>query len=271
MAITTMDGVVAGLAASQDISLFWASTSTTVGTYYNLNRIAGSAQGSAFTGVARTSGGGIPVDTATGYATITDAAAGKSLYIARLALVSTIAGNVAVYDRIYEASTFSGTVTGAQTITGFPTLPALRAPGNGDGLEIWLESHTAIGSTTSQISVQYTNSAGTSGRSTILESTTANFPVNRLQRLRLQDGDTGVQSIQSVTLASSTGTAGNFSVVLLERKCMIAMPIANVGTIMDFAALGLPQIQNDSALMFLHQSTTTTSGVITGSMNIISG
>lgn len=266
-----MDGVVAGLATTQDIPLYWTSATSAVGGFYNLNRIASNAQGSSAVATARGSGGHVPTDTPPGYQTLTDAASGKSLYVARLALVGTVICNVSLYDRIFAASGFSGTVTTAQAITAPPAIPALRAPGNGDGLEIWLESNTAIGSTTGNITVQYTNSSGVSGRSTVAEPTIASFPVGRLQRLRLADGDTGVQSIQSATLASTTGTAGDFSVLLLERKCMIPLMVANVAGVLDFADLGLPVIQNDSALMFVHQATTTSTGIILGSMNIISG
>lgn len=271
MAITNMDGIVAGLATSQDVPLFWANVATVAGGLYNLNRIPGNAHGSAAIATSRAAGGHIPTDVPPGYASIVDPAAGKSLYIARIALVGGSPGNVAVYDRVYAASGFLGTATGAQLIATPPALPANRAPNNGDGLEIWLESNTAIGSTTTNVTVQYTNSAGVTGRNTVAESTIASFPINRMQRLRLQDGDTGVQSIQSVSLVASTGAAGDFSVLLLERKCMLPITLANVGTVMDFADLGLPKIQSDSALQFINQANLGVTGAMFGSMNIIQG
>lgn len=273
MAITSMDQLVASLASNdQDFPIFWPSGTTVSGGFTNLNRlVTGSAYGQAAIPTVASSGGHTPLDTMVGYPVITAGGAGQVLYMARLAASSSVACSIMVYDRVWAASGFSGIVTTAQAVTGFPTLPAARAPNSGDGLEIWLESYTAIGGTAANVSVSYTNQAGTAGRTTVLEAITASFPAGRMQRLRLQDGDTGVQSIQSLTLSATTGTAGNFGVTLLERKCMVSLPAANIGTVMDFAALGLPDIQADAALQFVHLGTTTSTGVIMGSFNVVAG
>jgi hypothetical protein len=53
----------------------------------------------------------------------------------------------------------------------------------------------------------------------------------------LQAGDTGVESIESVTVTATTGTAGNFGVCLFKPLAMIslesatgAMPLDSVST-----------------------------------------
>jgi hypothetical protein len=267
-----MDALVASLtSADQDFSLWFPSITNVAGGFVNLARGAVTGFGQAAIPTVAGSGGHIPTDGNPGYPTISAPGGGQSLYIGRIEAAGTVTGTITVYDRVYAASGFVGNVITAQAITGMPTLPAARAPNDGEGLEIWLESYTAIGATASQVTVQYTNSAGTSGRNTVSEAITASFPVNRLQRLRYQDGDTGVQSVQSVTLSVSTGTAGNFGIVLLERKCTLPLTFANVSNVMDFAATGLPTVQADSALMFVSMSTATTTGNIIGTINIVAG
>jgi hypothetical protein len=271
MALTTMDALVSALAsADQDIMLYWPSGTTVAGGYTNLNRlVTGSAFGQAAIPTAASSGGHVPTDVPPGYATI-NAGAG-TLYIARMAASCATACTIMVYDRVWACSGFSGTSTTAQAVTTPVALPSLRAPGDGEGLEMWLESYTAIGATASNVTVSYTNSASVASRTTVQEAITASFPAGRVQRLRLQDGDTGVKSIQSLTLSANSGTAGNFGITLLERKCMIPLMTANIGNVMDFASLGLPEIQPDAALQFIHLGTTTTTGVIMGSFNIVAG
>jgi hypothetical protein len=61
--------------------------------------------------------------------------------------------------------------------------------------------------------------------------------VGLLIPIPLQAGDTGVRSIESVTVASTTGSAGNFGVCLFKPLSMIslesatgAMPLDSVST-----------------------------------------
>jgi hypothetical protein len=273
MSITILDGLVTAMGATNQDFAFYSGTLTDVaGGFINLARGGVTSFGQQAVATVIGSGGHNPVDATAGYPTIAAGAGGTTLYISRLDGFSTIAGTLLIYDRIWAASGFSGTTApGAQSVTGFPTLPAARAPGTGEGLEVWLESITAVGASASNVTVQYTNSAGTASRNTVSEAITASFPINRMQKLRLQDGDIGVQSVQSLTLSATTGTAGNFGLTLLKRKATLPLPVANTGYVMDFAALGLPTLQSDSALQFAYMSSTTTTGVIFANFSIISG
>jgi hypothetical protein len=139
-------------------------------------------------------------------------------------------GRLVLYDRLLHISGLSGTVTTAQTINGgsAATLSRHYQPAGGlvdDGNEIFLEVYTAVGATQVNATCSYTNSAGTSGRTTVATpfgGTTRNL-AQKLVRLPLQAGDTGVQSVTSVTLSASTLIAGNFGLVvahrLLEIEC----------------------------------------------------
>jgi len=272
MAITTMDGLVSAMGATnQDFAFYSPSQTNVAGGFVNLARAGVTSFGQAAVPTVAGSGGHVPTDGAAGYPTIAAGAGGTTLYISRLDGFSTIAGALLIFDRIYAASGFNGTLTSAQTITGMPSLPSARAPNSGEGLEIWLEDYTALGGSASNVTVQYTNSAGTASRNTVSEAITASFPVHRMQKLRLQDGDIGVQSIQSLTLSATTGTAGNFGVTLLKRKATLPIPLLNTGYVMDFAALGLPTVQSDSALQFVYMGSTTTTGIVFANFSVISG
>jgi len=269
MAITTMDGVVAGLSSSQNFSFFIPSATNVAGGYVNLARAVTTSFGQMAIPSAASAGGTLHVDTQLGFPAGTEPPGGLFSYLAKMNTISSVAGSIHLYDRVWSCTGFSGTVTTAQAVTSFPALT--RPDANGTGLGIWIECYTALGATASNITVQYTNSANVSGRNTVATAMITSIPANRMFPVPLQSGDTGVKSIQSVTLSSTTGTAGAFGVTLMKKVGSIFMPLANTGYNYDFAALGMPKIQDHSALNFIHQGTTTSSGVILGEMNVIQG
>jgi hypothetical protein len=78
--------------------------------------------------------------------------------------------------------------------------------------------------------------------------------------LPLASGDTGVKAVKTVTLAATTGTAGNFGVVIGHPLAYIGIGTAGVGGWRDFVTgmPGIPEILTDACLAFLWipQSTT---------------
>lgn len=129
-----------------------------------------------------------------------------------------------VVDLLNISGGLSGIVTAEQT-TGLPTAPLTRYPsGEGvfAGLIIW-----ASGGTVVTASINYTNQNGISERISPLaffsSSNGADRGVGRIFLMPLAFGDTGVQSVKSVTLSGSTGTAGNFGVILFKPLSMIAL------------------------------------------------
>ena len=269
MAIDTMDKLVAGLGASQQFTYFLPSATNVAGGWVNLARAVVTSFGQQAIPAAASAGGTLHDDSQLGFPTGQNPTPPALSYFAQWRAVSTVAGSLHMYDRVWSCTGFSGTVTTAQAVTGFPTLT--RPNANGTGLEIWIECYTATGATASNITVQYTNSAGVSGRKTVATAHITSMQANRMYQVPLQSGDTGVKSIQSVTLSASTGIAGAFGVTLMKRISSIAMPLVNIGTTLDFASLGMPQIQDNSALSFFHQGATTSSGIIMGQINFVQG
>jgi hypothetical protein len=109
------------------------------------------------------------------------------------------------------------------------------------------------------VTCSYTNSAGTSGRTATLDTNLSNVPARRLLPFRLAAGDTGVRSVQSVTIA--TAGVGTFNLVLLRRLATAYMPGTN-GQASDLAAgalaLGMPKLYSDSCLALMAIATSST-------------
>lgn len=173
-------------------------------------------------------------------------------------------GIVTLYDRLLHISGLSGTSISAQTVGGSLTRYASGSASVGN--QIWIEINTIIGTTGTTITASYTNQAGTSGRTTQaapIGATNAR-EAERMIPLPLQDGDTGVQEVASVTLAGTTGTAGDFGVVIVRPLSSISLQ--NVGAWTTDDAIsgmpGMPEILTDAclALMYLSGSATAMGG-----------
>ena len=269
MAITTMDQIAAGLAAAPVIDLFAPSATNVAAGFVNLQRAVVTSTGQMAVPAAASAGGTLHSAGQVGFRNLPDPVGGASRYLAQSALTFATAGSLWFYDRVWSCSGFSGIVATAQAVTSFPALT--RPDANGTNLEIWIECYTATGSTAANITVQYTNSDSVAGRSTVSTAHIVSMPANRMYRVPLQAGDTGVKSIQSVTLSATTGTAGSFGVTLMRKIAVTGTAIANVPVVNDFAALGMPLVQNGTALNAIHQATTTSSGVISGVLTFIDG
>lgn len=268
MAITTMDGVVNGLSVGRHTVFNSPSFTTASGGWTNSQRAAVTSFGQMAIPATAAAGGTLHGTSEVGFPNLPSPSGTR--YLAKIAMTSAQAGALHVYDRVWSCSGFSGTVTSAQPVTGFPTLT--RPDSNGTGLEIWIECYSATGgSTQANVAVQYTNSSGVSGRNTVSVTHISSMPANRLYPVILQSGDTGVRSIQSITISASTGSTGDLGVTLLKRIATIPLTSPNIPSALDFAACGMPIVLPNTAVNFIHQGTTTSSGTVLGSLVFIEG
>ena len=162
-------------------------------------------------------------------------------------------GNCIVCDRLSHQSGLSGIVTGAQT-TNLPTA-ALTRYTSGEGVMLGISIYSLIGTTGTTLTATYTNQAGIGSRvtPTVAFGATGFREVNRLLMLPLQSGDTGVRSVESVTIAGTTGAAGNFGVTLFKPLYVLCNDQANkvissAGFISGQSAGGIPKIELDACL-----------------------
>jgi hypothetical protein len=170
-----------------------------------------------------------------------------------------------LYDRLSHQSGLDGTVTTPQT-TNLPTA-ALTRYTSGDGVVIMVSIYLGVGATPTTITASYTNQAGTSGRTTeagVLGGPSFAGPGATI--LGLQAGDTGVRSVESVTLAGSTGSAGNFGVTLMKPLILLtpvdgtSMPPRRITEDFMLARGVAPVLQADAALYMLTRSNANSSG-----------
>lgn len=261
MTISTPDNVVAALAAGQPQTTYFPSVTTVAGRLTFMNAASTQNQwGQLATPTVRGSGGQLVDAGDAGFFPWTAAGGGTQDYLLLVAPANATLGSWLVYDVVYAVSGFSGTVTTAQTITSMPTL---TRPTNGEGLRLFAAIWGQIGTTGTTVTASYTNQAGTASRTTIAASigATGLREVYRLIPMPLQVGDSGVQAIASATLAGTTGTAGDWGLVLARPITQVPAFSGGGCRPLDFAKLGLPPIDVDTAFGVFLLASTTTSGL----------
>jgi hypothetical protein len=195
----------------------------------------------------------------------TDPVSGNS-YLARLSGAASQAGKLLLLDRIWHNGGITITSTSAQSITT-PTFPARDNAGssNGDGILLAVEVSGATGTGTPTLTASYTNQAGTSGHSASnLDAAVASSAIGAFYRLGLQAGDTGVRSVQSLTL-SATWTSGTINLVAYRLLAELDLPGAFVPNALDALTSGFPQIPNGAVPFLVFIPSTTTATNVSGS------
>lgn len=273
MAITTQDQLVAAIAAAApNVNRLPYYKSALAGTFAVGQQVSlWTATGLPGAGAAQgTAAGAVPTSATTGAFQFTNPASGNS-YLARLLASSSVIGTLVLYDRLVHTSTLSGTVTTAQTVA---SVALTRPDANGVNAELFMEVYTALGATPQTITASYTNQAGTSGHTTTAASIPASAPAGFILPMPLAAGDTGIQTVASVTLAGSTGTAGNFGITIARRIAEYPIAIASVPPPpQDPFWVGLPQIYNSACIfgVFVIGSGTAAPAIQTGSLLIAQG
>lgn len=265
MAIESLDQLIAGLSRSQDLRIFKTPVTATAGRYASLWTL-GTLPAPGSTPPAGS--GEAPTKNTPGAFSFTNPAPGEKSYLGAASGAGHLAGSLIVLDRLVHTSGLVGNSAAVQAVNTVP-LPA-RAPAGGPGT-IWLEWYTSTGATSVNASASYTNQDGVAGRTTPLISLGATRRVAEMIPLPLQSGDSGVLSVQSVTLSASTGTAGNFGVTLARRIAEIPMVLGNTGFTLDALDLGMPEIADDACLMMAWLVAGTATPWLLGSMNLIQG
>lgn len=267
MAFTTIDDVVAALGAGKKIDLHKASaTAEGAGTWHSLWKVAGQPVAGATPsgGLA----GSIPtLATAGAISRWTNPTGGAETRLLHAVISGSTQGKVILYDRLWANSGMSGAQTTTNTTLG-ATPDLTRPDALGDGVELWGEIYTAIGATGATLNVQYTNQAGTTGQVATYAHPANAESVGQMFPLVLAAGDTGVRKATAYHWSVSTGTAGDFGLVLLRRVAEIPIQLLNIGYVLDFAGLGMPQILDDACLSMMVLCTTTNTGLLQGSIVI---
>lgn len=173
-----------------------------------------------------------------------------------------------IADRLCHMGGLDSTLLTAQTVNT-PTVP--RYTPATDRLMMGYETYGLAGTTAQTFTVSYTNQSGTAGQTSqpvlIGGTSVLNQPSNFMS-ISLAAGDAGVSSVQTATMAASTGTAGNFGITIYKPLLMVPMisfleemqrfdPIQRLGAM-------LPLVQPGACLWMLVRS----NGANTNNINI---
>lgn len=222
----------------------FATTAHTAGLWYSLFRgggnpaadtILGTGTNLAFQALTDTTSGatGIPhggnVGGGTGFKHLLNAAA-------QTAAATTAPAVLMLVDMLGFYPITTVTTTGNQTLNNTVTLPRYT---DGAGVQAFLTPSTVMGAATPNLSIGYTNSAGTASR-----ATPATLPIGNTAAavtsivysgtgsgkfgpfMPLQAGDAGIRSVQTVNLSASY-VSGVLNLVLC--KPLMTMPITTLG------------------------------------------
>lgn len=264
MAITSMDGLIAGIVAGQERPYYKDNITAAVGAWMSLF-LAGGMPGAGST--PPTGAGDAPTSATAGAIPFTNAGGANEIYVAGFQGGCEDYGPIILVDRLVQTSGLSGTTLTAQTVN----TTALTRSTSAVGVECWLEQYTAVGSTARTATISYTNQNGTAGRSGTATIGGTGMVAGRMSPMSLQGTDTGVQSVQSVTLSASTGTAGNFGVTLLKRVATVAITNSYDYSVLGPFAIGLPQLQDNACLSLMALSSAASYGPVIGKVTLAEG
>jgi len=257
MAITTIDGIIAGMRPPEDF-IKTGATMEAAGVYHSFFYTAGRP------GAATVPSPGLAGAALTSYAgqiPFQDPASGNT-YLARLQASANIVGCLLLLDRLWHNSGIVVTTTTAQTINSV-AWPARDRDGlsDGTGILVAIEVSTATtnASAITNTTMSYTNSAGTSGRTATIASFPATAVAGTFVPFLLAAGDIGVRSIQSITLGTSYA-GGAIHLVAYRILAALEMPITYGGFALDAVSGGFVRMYDDSVpfLVWLPSATTAT-------------
>jgi hypothetical protein len=182
-------------------------------------------------------------------------------------------GTIYLCDRLWHNASMDETLTTAQTINSV-AWPARDANGstNGEGVMIGLEVSTATtnAGAITNTTMEYTNSAGTNTRTATIPTFPATAVATTFVPFALQAGDTGVRSIQSLTLGTTYGTAV-MHLVAYRVLAMVEKQLASNGITLDAVQLGFPRMYDNTTPFLLYLPGSTGSAVVHGEMVVTQG
>lgn len=226
MAVSKYDDILSSLALGQwaDWETLKANLSTATSQWSTLSSTTGIPGAVTYTGIP----GGAALDNTTAGSWgigIQNVPSGKKCYLIQLGTQSAGQGIQLqlLVDILVAAGTINANLNTSQTVNS----TALTRNTGGSGVMMTFEVTTALGATPANITVTYTNQAGTGSQVTAATALTASAIVRRLQPVSvtapmfaLQAGDYGVRSVQSVILSAAMGS-GVLALNLFDSICII--------------------------------------------------
>lgn len=272
MAFTSIDDLVNSITSGKFTRIDWnkitGAAAYTAGRWYDLSSLSGTPIANAFAG---TSLAWTPCDESTGNGTQIFGMSHGGLVTpetkhvlngsAISAVATAVPGQLMLVDMCGYYPGINMNTLSSQTLTGTPT----HRYADGVGVRAALVIRTTTGATAHNLSMSYTNQDATSGRTMpVTVSCTASAITPHITHagtaannygpfLPLANGDTGIQSVQSVQLSAASG-AGTAALVLYKPILTIPLTQVSVASERDFLNQipSLPQIPDGACLTWLY-------------------
>lgn len=212
-------------------------------------------------------------NTLTGALQFTQQTAPSTSYLGILELVAgQNTTTLEIHDRLAHMGGLNGTLTTAQTVNldldaliANVNLTERRGDSNYSDVQWWMEWYTDTGGTAVTATVNVTFNDGTSNNLSAI-SLAATRRAAFMQPLNsfIQAADSGkyIRDINSVTLSATTASAGNFGFTATRYRASVFAPISNARFKDDWAALGAPEIPNESCLFCILLPGATNTGAV---------
>lgn len=196
-------------------------------------------------------------------------------FLTEVQMATSVAHTNVLFDVLWVNSGLVVTTTGAQTMVT-PTLPARDVNGGtvgeGCGIALLFTTASTLAAAGSNLTVSYTNSKGVSGRTATLSAVSgsqvpATPVIGTLVWFNLAAGDTGVKSIESITLGTSMLT-GAISLMITRDIATIGTPILNVSAQRILASPGV-RLYNGTCMLHCVLASTVTATFFSGEITVM--
>jgi hypothetical protein len=183
-------------------------------------------------------------------------------------------GSLFILDRLWQNSGFTITTTTEQTLASV-AWPSRDKTGTTNGADIFvsIEVSAATGNAgaITNTTLNYTNSAGTTGRTGTMASFPATAVVGTFVPFELQAGDVGIRSIQGLTLGTSY-VSGTIHLVAYRMIAIIPMiGPARTSFREDAVGLALPRLYDNTCLFLVYLPVGTAAPTTHGQLRIAQG
>jgi hypothetical protein len=161
---------------------------------------------------------------------------------------------------------YPGIVTTSASVQNLTNSTSLSRYTDGAGLRAFFVMTTAAGANTPTVQISYTNQAGTASRTLpVTTALTASAIVGHISHsgtaannygpfLPLASGDTGIRSVQSLTITTPSATSGTGALVLCRPLATLPITTVSVAAERDLMNQlpSLPQIKDGACLTWLY-------------------
>ncbi len=186
-----------------------------------------------------------------------------------------------IHDRLMHLGGLNGTLATAQAASvdlsanlANSNLAARIGDPNYSDVQWWLEWYTDTGATATTVTVNVTYNDGTTGSLTaasLAATRRASFllPLNGL--IPAAASGKYIRAVNTVQLAATTATAGNFGVTATRPRVSLGCPVPNMKWSADWASLPVSETPNGSCLFVIQIAGATSTGTVRGGGKIAHG